>query len=174
MNEDVQSAPQGNRAGVIGLTLSIIGVCLCGLWLLTIPGLIVSLVGLRKEPRAAAIVGTVLGAIGLLEFLIIGPLLIALLLPALSKAREDAREQMTRNKIQQVHTRSTAYQVDNGRYPKSFDELTKGEYISSDETKDSWDNPMQFEGGDDIRPEITSAGPDGVFDTEDDVHSKDD
>jgi competence protein ComGC len=172
MNEDVQATPQGNRAGVIGLILSIIGVCLCGLWLLTIPGLIVSLVGLRKEPRTAAIAGTILGGIGVLQFLIFGPLMFGIMLPSLSTARENARESVTRSKIQEIHMGSTAYQADNGRHPNSFDELTNGEYISSDTTQDAWDNPMQFEGGGDSRPKVTSAGSDGVFDTEDDIHSQ--
>ena len=174
MNEDVQATPQGNQAGFIGMILSIIGICLCGIWLLSVPGLIVSLVGLRKEPRTMAIIGTILGGIGIFGFMFLGPLMLGILLPSLSTAREHARESVTRSKIQQVHAGSEKYHADNGRYPTSFHELTNLNHIPTDATKDAWDNPMQLEGGEDSPPEITSAGPDGVFDTDDDIHSRDD
>ena len=54
-----------------------------------------------------------------------------------------------------------------------MEHLTEGNYISSDSVKDSWGNNYRFEGGGDTRPVITGAGPDGQFDTEDDIHSKD-
>lgn len=171
MNENANAAPSGNRTGVVGLILSVAGVCLCGLWLLTLPGLIISLVGLRKEPRTTAIVGTVFGAIGIVEFLILGPLLLGLMLPALSKARESARDTVTRNRINQAETSSSIFHTEHNRYPKSFEELEQSDYFLPSAKTDGWDNQMHFHGDGETPPTITSAGSDGVFDTEDDLTS---
>ena len=163
-----------NKAGVIGLTLSIAGFCLCGFWLLTIPGLIVSLIGLRKEPRAAAIGGSIVGAVGVLEFIVMGPLLIAIMLPALGRARIEAGNNVTSAKIKMIHNASEKYQNDRGSYPESINELEIESYINSDgsiknPTLDSWDQELKFEGGGKTSPVITSAGSDGEFGTDDDI-----
>ena len=158
-----------NQLGVIGLVLSIVGVCVCGFWLFTVPGFVLSLIGLRKEPRTAATVGTVLGGIGILEFLILGPLLLGILLPSLSRARDNAREQQTTYRIHVVQTASETFKADNGKYPASMDELEKAELVDPEDTIDPWDNSLKFVGGGDTKPVITSSGRDGEFETEDDL-----
>ncbi len=166
--------PSGsNTCGVIGMILSIIGVCLCGLWLFTIPGLIISLIGLRKEPKTAAITGSVLGGIGILEFLILGPLFLAIFLPAVARAQGAARITKTNSNIRFVHTASDMYHADHSQYPNSFDDLQDGYYIDRQSTKDAWDNPLKFEGGGKSSPVITSAGRDGEFGTDDDLTPSD-
>ena len=160
-----------NRCGVIGLVLSIVGVCMCGFWLLTIPGLILSIIGLRKQPRTAATVGTIFGGIGIIEFIILGPLMLAIFLPALSKARDSAKEQITMDRIHAVQTASETFNADNGKYPTSMDQLENAKLLSPKETKDSWDNGLNFVGGGETEPVITSSGRDGEFGTEDDLPS---
>ena len=164
-----------NSTGVFGLILSIIGVCMCGLWLFTIPGLILSLIGLRKEPRTAATVGTVLGGIGILEFLILGPLMLGIFLPALAKAREHAQVTQTEEKIHIIMSASDVYKSDNGKYPTSLEKLEKDKLVELKDTKDPWNNTFHFEGGGNTKPVITSSGRDGEFGTDDDLpKSKDD
>ena len=158
-----------NRLGVAGLIISIVGVCLCGFWLLTIPGLILSLIGLRKEPRTAAIAGSVLGGVGIMEFLFIAPLMLGLLLPALSRAQMKAKEIHTNATIHLIEVASETYKIDNGKYPTSFAELEQSHIIVPDDTKDAWNHEMKFEGGGNTKPVITSAGVDGEFGTEDDL-----
>lgn len=162
-----------NKAGVFGLVLSIIGVCLCGFWLLTIPGLILSLIGLRKEPRTAAITGSVLGGLGILEFLILGPLLLGAFLPAVARAREYAAIGATTEQIKFIQYAAEEYKTEKGTYPTSFAALEKDSFIGPDRTKDKWDTEFKFEGGGDTRPIITSAGRDKEFGTDDDLPKAD-
>jgi hypothetical protein len=76
-----------NRLGVIGFALSMLGFVTCGI--AGMAGAIISAAALRQKPRALAIAGVI---IGLLQLCLITPLTLALLLPALAKARERARE----------------------------------------------------------------------------------
>ena len=174
MNENQSTSQPGNRAGVVGCVLSIVGCVFCGLPLLTIPGLIVSLVGLRREPKTAAIVGTVFGAVGLVGFIPSAGLMVGIMLPALSKAREMARETQTTQHMQQMHNAMRMYKVDHGSYPDSFTSLHQGSYISTNTPKDYWENKMRFEHSENNPPQIRSAGADGTFDTEDDLKSHSD
>ena len=167
--QDSPEQPSSNKCGVVGLILSITGVLLCGLWLLTIPGFIISIIGLRKEPKTAAITGVVLGGVGIIEFFLIGLLMPALMLPVLGRARQIAQVTITTSNIHHVQIASENYKVDNGSYPQSLDELTEGIYIDSDSINDAWDHQLNFEGGGKTRPIITSAGQDGEFGTADDI-----
>ena len=168
---ETQQQSGSNKCGVVGMILSIIGVSLCGLWLFTVPGLIISLIGLRKEPKTAAITGSVLGGIGILEFLLLGPLMLGIFLPALSSARFHAQKIKTDSQIRFIHSASDLYKNDHGQYPESLDKLTDGSYVDPASTIDAWDRKLKFEGGGNTQPEITSAGSDGEFGTEDDLTS---
>jgi len=55
-----------NAAGLSGFIISLVGVFLCGIP--SIIGVVVSAIGLRKEPRGLAIAGLALGLVGLVEF----------------------------------------------------------------------------------------------------------
>lgn len=167
--EETNEPSGSNRCGVIGLVLSIVGVCMCGLWLLTIPGLVLSIIGLRKEPRTAATVGTIFGGIGIIEFIIMGPLMLGILLPSLASARDSAQKQITTNRIHAVQTASETFKADNGEYPTSMDQLENAKLLPPKETKDSWDNGLKLVGGGETKPVITSSGSDGEFGTEDDL-----
>jgi len=162
-----------NPCGIVGVVLSIIGVCACGLWLFSIPGLILSLIGLRKEPRTTAIVGTIFGGIGIIEFIILGPLMLGILLPALARARDSAKQMVTTSHIQAIESASETFKADNGSYPTSLLELENSKLINPKVTKDAWENAIKLAGGGDTRPVITSAGKDGLFDTDDDLPNQD-
>ena len=171
---DPENNSGSNQLGVIGLVLSIVGVCLCGFWLFTVPGFVLSLIGLRKEPRTAATVGSVLGGIGILEFLILGPLMLGIFLPAVARARDIAQEAQTLDRIHMVQAASETFKTDNGQYPTSMEELENAKLILPKDTEDPWDNALKFVGGGETEPVITSSGPDGEFGTEDDLPSQDD
>lgn len=89
----VQSQGQ-TTAGVVGLCISILGWLTCGL--LSIPGAIVSFVGLFGEgKKAAAIIGVILSLPGSAFFFIVGMGLIGGMLmstEAVEQARKDAAE----------------------------------------------------------------------------------
>ena len=169
--EETNEPTGSNWCGVIGLVLSIVGVCMCGLWLLTIPGLILSIIGLRKEPRTAATVGTIFGGIGIIEFILLAPLMLGIFLPALVSARDSAQERITTYRIHAVQTASETFKADNGEYPTSMDQLEEAKLLPPKEAKDSWDNGLKLVGGGETKPVITSSGPDGEFGTEDDLPS---
>jgi len=164
-NEHQIPTSKKNSCGVIGLVFSIIGLLLCGLWVLTIPGVILSLIGLRKEPRTAATVGAIIGGVGMLIF----PLIVAILLPLISVTQGAANRARTYVHINTLERGSDAYHADHQKYPSSFEDLEKGAYITAESTQDAWGNQMQFSGGGDTKPTITSAGEDGTFGTVDDV-----
>jgi len=171
--ENTETQSEKNSCGVLGLIFSIIGICLCGLWLFSIPGLILSLIGLRKEPRKAATAGVIIGGVGTVAFLFIGSLMIGITLPAVANARQIAKKIKTQYSIHSVQLGSTKYRADHNAYPTSMQELQDGTYITSSDTQDAWDHQLRFTGGGNTRPVITSAGRDGEFDTDDDVAEKD-
>ena len=63
--EHETGAKSENPAGLSGFIVSLIGLFLCGIP--SIIGVIISAIGLRKEPRGFAIAGLIIGLIGLLE-----------------------------------------------------------------------------------------------------------
>ena len=157
-----------NRIGVVGLVLSIIGLCLCGFWLFTIPGLILSLIGLRKEPRTAATTGAIIGGLGVLIF----PLIVAILLPVIAAGTNGFKIARTHLHMKQIEIGSNAYYDEHHTYASSLDELVNSEHLSSDDALDGWGNTIQYEGGGKNKPTFQSAGEDGEFGTSDDVESK--
>ena len=83
----IQLDDRSNTMGVVGLVFGILGLLTCGL--LSTFGLIFSIIGLSKSRNGTAIAGLVMSILG---FLMIIPLLIGLLLPALGKARQVAQQ----------------------------------------------------------------------------------
>ena len=159
--------PPRNRLAIIGFTLSMLGFVTCGIS--GMAGAIISAAALRQKPRALAIAGVI---VGLLQLCILTPLMLALLLPALAKARESARE--------------TKVQLDLMRYQLAIESMRSGGVVPSDPESirlragappgealpptDPWGNPWRVSldpGSGQAR--IESAGRDGLFDTGDDV-----
>ena len=156
-----------NRLAVIGFTLSMLGFVTCGIS--GMAGAIISAAALRQKPRAFAIAGVV---VGLLQLCILTPLMLGLLLPALAKARESARE--------------TKVELDLMRYQLAIESMRSSGIVPSDPESirlragappdealpvtDPWGNPWRVstdpESG---HARIESAGRDGLFDTDDDI-----
>ena len=61
---------QSNAMGTAGFVVSLIGLLTCGL--LSIFGLVLSLFGLRKNPKGFAIAGAIMGLLGLVELALVG------------------------------------------------------------------------------------------------------
>ena len=138
--------------GTAGFVLSLVGIVLtCGL--LCPIGLILSLIALRRQPKGLAIAGTVIGAIGSV-FVVIGGLAIGT--GALADVLTAAKIGMAARSIENAREA-------NGALP-SNDEGTA--LIA--EHKDAWKNALRYE-IDGAEYTITSAGKDGVFDTDDDI-----
>ena len=178
MHADI-SAPQNgssnaqkNSAGLWGLICSIAGLLLCGCWLLTIPGLILSIIGLRKEPKTYAIVGLVLSAVGILAFLLLGPLMLGILLPSLARANQQARIVITQNIVNMHQSAIQVYHEQHGSYPDSMEALVKTDFAHPDDLHDAWKQPLHLihkESGEVI---VVSSGPDKTIGTEDDLSAK--
>ena len=159
--------PPRNRLAIIGFTLSMLGFVTCGIS--GMAGAIISAAALRQKPRAFAVAGVI---VGLLQLCILTPLTLGLLLPALAKAREGAR--------------NVRVELDLMRYQMAIESMRSGGIVPSDPESirlragapadealpaaDPWGNPWRVT----LDPEsgharIESAGRDGLFDTEDDV-----
>jgi len=160
MSEPLPSWP-GNRPtnsiGTAGFVVSLVGVLTCGL--LSPIGLILSLVGLRKEPKGLAIAGTIIGGVGIV---VVGVLagLVVILIP---KGQVAATESIVATALRAIETRADETgelpSVDEGR------ELIAG-------LEDAWGNALRYEpSGDGFT--VRSPGPDGAFNTVDDIVSGD-
>ena len=67
-----------------------------------------------------------------------------------------------------------AYEIRNGRYPDSLDDLTVATdshpaYLKKDSLNDSWGNAFQYKKTGKFEFEIRSAGEDGQMNTDDDI-----
>ncbi|MBU3728353.1 MAG: 2,3-bisphosphoglycerate-independent phosphoglycerate mutase [Phycisphaerales bacterium] len=159
--------PPRNRLAIIGFTLSMLGFFTCGIS--GMAGAIISAAALRQKPRAFAIAGVI---VGLLQLCILTPITLGLLLPALAKARESAR-------MAKVQLDLMTYQVAiedmraKGVVPSDPESIRMRAGAPAGETlppTDPWGNAwrVSVDAGSG-RARIESAGPDGRFDTEDDI-----
>ena len=73
------------------------------------------------------------------------------------------------SQIQVIEEACADYKETNQQYPTSLDVLVQGNYIFEENANDHWGNQIRLEFSGDTTPVITSAGPDGIFDTEDDL-----
>ena len=168
MNEstDETGRPETNTMGVVGLILSCVGLMIC---IFSLPGLIVSTLATRQQPRTAAVTGVVVGGVGVVLSLLWIPLMIGLLLPALSKARSSAVQAQEMSRLSTIHKSMSIYSADNEKnqlpIPAHVQDMV--------DRKDAWGNTYRIEKDGRKIPKISSAGPDGVHDTEDDIHSTD-
>lgn len=101
--------------------------------------------------------------------------------------QQDVEAKATKVQIGNVHAAAELYAFDIGNYPiteqglqalveppsAAIAEQWDGPYLSGDVPLDPWDNAYRYEyhpvDGEDTKPKITSAGPDGKFGTEDDI-----
>ena len=166
------SDEDGGRMGTIGLVCSILGVVTCGLWLLSIPGLVLSIIAMRRRRSGKAKAGVVLGAIGVFEFGLAVPLIMGLLLPSLATARHAALMEKNANQMSQIHKAMLEMaDTDSGGYLPVPGRIDKVKDPGLPHHVDPWGTPYRIDPGPagKIAPVVKSDGPDRVPDTEDDL-----
>ena len=161
--------PPSNGLGVAGFVLSLLGFLgTCGL--LSPIGFILSLVALRKEPKGLAIAGVIIGAIGSLWFLfalvIFGFMLMGLLAIAGAGVAMTLPNIQTAGNMLQMHTEINDYHSTLGKLPESVDAITT---LKPDLKLDAWNNNIRYDITGTNTYELRSAGPDGAWDTADDI-----
>jgi hypothetical protein len=152
--------PKENGWGIAGFITSVIGIITCGT--LSIVGVVLSAIGLRKQPKGMAIAGLIIGLIGLVE-LIVGIVILVTLVGAGQKMAGAFQEMGTTGQLTQK-ANEIGYQWEaNEKLPTQAegDALVAGE-------SDMWGNPFQYE-TDDTSFSLRSSGADGMMDSEDDI-----
>lgn len=163
---------QTNPAGLAGFIISLCGFITCVCFPI---GLIVSLVGLKSEPKGLAIAGTVIGAIGTVLVVIIiavyGVAITACIGTCIgigAATQQTIMQQVeTDDAINEAKLLIDNFEAENNRLPDE----TEGNDLIGDLT-DGWENALRYEPLDGDY-EIRSAGSDGEFDTEDDRTTED-
>lgn len=130
--------------------------------------------GVEAGPRVGRRAG-VAGGFSLLEItlvLVIIGLLLAGAAVAIGPAFLRAQEKTTKNSMKVIQTQIDSFKLNNLRLPESLDELVPGFIQEKSQLNDGWSNPFYYIAyGANLTPEydLVSAGPDGQFDTEDDL-----
>ena len=126
---DAYAAEPSSGMAVTSLVLGIVSLVLCPLT--SIPGLILGIMAASRAsetpPRASgkgmAIAGIATSALGLLFTLLLIPILIAVLLPAVGTARQSAQRLHSSSNIRfMVQAISTQSQSNNGQFPQTADD----------------------------------------------------
>jgi hypothetical protein len=156
--------PPGNGLGIAGFIVSLVGIFTCGL--LAPVGLILSAVGMRKEPRGLAVAGLVMGILGLLEA---AAVVVFFVLAVQSASRGIAAlgpHFTTITAIPAAGMRIKMYSDKHGAaLPADVDGNTE---IAA--MRDGWGHPLRYHQVNATEFEIRSGGPDGLFDTADDLN----
>lgn len=118
--------------------------------------------------RALILIGILLGVVLLL--VILGN---TVLRPVIMAQRERMLIRVVQDQAQEFVELARQYNLSEGRPPRGFEDLSDFERLETSKGVDLWGNPFVFSspvnesGGRDIL--IRSAGPDGEFETEDDI-----
>ena len=164
----IQQGPsQSNGMGIAGFVVSLVGFISCGL--LSPIGCILSLMGLRQEPRGLAIAGLVLGLVGSAWLALFGFACIAGTLGLSVAAKTAGAALSTSVSVTSVCSVVQEYgQAHQGKLP-SEKELKAVLQRDGKPTKDAWGNELRYRITGASNYEVRSAGPDGKFDTGDDL-----
>ncbi|HYD01207.1 MAG TPA: hypothetical protein VEB22_08270, partial [Phycisphaerales bacterium] len=138
----------------------------CGL--LCPVGLVLSLVGLRKQPRGLAVAGVILGLLGtvwgVIAWVFIG--LAGLISCGGVMCGGIAPHVVTNAHMAMLEDDIERFRRTNGRLPDSLTEAGRRGHRS---TRDGWGRPLRMELNADGTFTIVSDGPDGVPQTGDDI-----
>lgn len=166
---------EGNTLGLVGFVLALVGLvgcCFQPAALLSLAGLVLSIMGLGKRPKGLAIAGVVLGIIGLSGFLIIlltvGVAVLAFIPAMLAVAALAGPEIETGIEEAILHQKVAAYVSETGSYPTDLSQIPD---LNEKLKTDHWGTPYKLEVIDPAVDEflIRSAGEDKVFGTDDDI-----
>jgi hypothetical protein len=151
--------PQENTLGLVGFIASIIGLFFC----IAAPiGLIISLLGLRQQPKGFAIAGSIIGGITTLFYLAIVALYGAVIAACIGVGVAAQPMMQTAIKLDEAR-----HAIENGKTDGVYPSQAEGGRIIAGKA-DYWETPLRYEptdGGYVIR----SAGPDKQFNTSDDM-----
>jgi len=161
-----------NGLGIAGFICSLLGLIACGL--LSPVGLILSLFGLRREPRGLAITGVVLGLFGICGWivgLIVFGSMLAVMLAAVGLggvAMAVGGPQIESGlEMANIAREVDLYKQRTGQLPASLDLLPVSEPAA---LIDPWGRRYEFTLSEDgVTYTLFSAGPDGTPGTPDDV-----
>ena len=168
-------SPQSNGLGVAGFVISLVGILFC-MGLLCPLGLILSAVGLRKEPRGLAIAGLILGLIGsvvpVVLVLVFGITVFGAIATTcmsclgLGAAVGAAGKIVaTQQAMERAQNDIEQYRSDHGGVLPA--DLDGNAAIFSE--SDAWSHHLRYSLTSPTRYELRSAGPDGTFDNADDI-----
>jgi len=150
-----------NSLGLAGFLVSLIGAPLtCGM--LAPLGLLLSLFALRKQPRGFAVTGVILGLLGTAWIASIG-------LQAANRVhRREVKQKtaITRVQLEEAKDLIVKHQIESGKIPKGIEGNKLVLHL-----KDGWETPIRYDYDKDSYL-IRSAGPDGQWETHDDVIRK--
>lgn len=159
-----------NSMGLAGFIVSLVGWVSCGL--LCPIGLLLSLIGLRKDPRGFAVAGVILGALGTVWAVVavfFGG--IALLIGCGGAVCGGIAPQVvTHVRINMLAEDVEKFERVNSRMPDSLDEAAAARKHGPRDTKDAWGRPLRLHVEPDGTFTISSDGPDRTPDTADDIH----
>jgi hypothetical protein len=147
-----------------GLITSILGIFTCGL--IHPLTLLISLMGVTKQPRGTAIAGAVISLLGTGFFALTGYGLVMMALGLKTAVTEEGKKMQTHTVIAEASNRIESHRDQTGELP---DNIAGSKLIL--EVKDGWDQPLRYELADG-KYLIRSAGPDMKMNTGDDLTSR--
>jgi Type II secretion system (T2SS), protein G len=164
-----QPTPDGkisNPLGIAGFVVSLIGLCSGGM--LSVVGLVLSIVAVFRRPRGFAIAGIILGVLGVMWIAAIMLIVGASVLMAVVLGLVEGRGALeTAVDSWQIKDAIIQYEEDNGALPTDLSEVSG---IEAERLEDRWGRPYHVTIDTKNRQlEVVSDGPDGQAGTDDDV-----
>lgn len=158
---------QSNPAGTLGFVLSLVSIATC--FVISPVSLLVSFIGLFRRPRGLATAGTAISMVGCVV-LVAG---MGVIFFAVSSAGKIRNERFQRQRV--MRTENAAMQA--GQDIEAFVRENNGKLPDGIEGNkivlvhvDAWHRGLRYDLHEEANTyEIRSAGPDGEFDTDDDV-----
>jgi hypothetical protein len=170
----VMPVPQTNGLGVFGFFVALIGLVI-PTGIVSLLGLVLSLAAIGRAPRGFATMGVVLGLLGTVFWLVIMIMAVAVGVVGLAVAAigigvcfmlVNPEVVETTTDMVNVAIAAEDYKQHNGRLPDSIEDMDLSVAVMTD----PWGGPYRFVLADvDHGFDVVSGGPDGVFDSDDDV-----
>ncbi len=151
---------KSNTLGILGCIFSILGIFTFGL--ASPIGLGLSMLGMARRPRGAATFGVVVGAMGTAFLLLWGGTLVA----GVSAANHAANVHKTEQSLSAAIATIERYKSDHKALPEDID---GNKLLIRAEINDAWGQSLRFDPTGANAYLIRSTGPDGQFDTGDDL-----
>lgn len=160
-----QAESQTNGLGLAGFILSLVGlIATCGL--LCPIGLLLSVIGLFKQPRGFAIAGTIIGGLGTVALIAFAVALGYGVIWGMNQAQNMQGQLHNQMAMQNASTDIDQYYAQHRLLP---DDAAGNQLLSQSIMNDSWNQPLHYRKLASDRFELISMGPDGQLNTTDDL-----